>query len=133
MLVKPLRIITETYTDEHGDKEEYRVAVFNFESASKIRRAYEDFKDTNSDVYKTCQQIANRLYPATEDFLDYCFGEMDDGHLIYSFDGIKGTNKNVTMRLYELFKSLEWVNHREQRAFSVTDCGAFFVFGNVCW
>lgn len=133
MLVKPSRIITETYTDEWGDKEEYRVAVFNSDLASKIRRAYEDFKDINSDIYKTCQQISNRLSPSTDDFIDYCFGEIDEGHLIYSFDGIKGTNKNVTMRLYELFKSLEWVNHREQVAFSVTDCGNFFVFGHERW
>lgn len=133
MLVKPSRIITETYTDGRGDKEEYRVAVFNSDSASKIRRAYEDFKDINSDVYKACQQIANRLNPSTDDFIDYCFGEIDDGHLCIHFDGIKGTNKNITRRLYELFKSFEWVDRREQRAFSVTDCGAFFVFGNVCW
>ena len=134
MLVKPSRIITETYTDEWGDKEEYRVAVFNSDSASKIRRAYEDFKDINSDVYKTCQRIANKLNPSTDDFIDYCFGEVnDDGHLIYPFDGIMGTNKNVTRRLYELLKSFEWVDRINQNAFNVADCGDFFIFGYASW
>lgn len=134
MLVKPSRIITETYTDEWGDKEEYRVAVFNSDSASKIRRAYEDFKDQNSDVHKTCQQIANKLIPSTDNFIDYCFGEVDDdGYLNYDFNGIKGTNKNITMRLYELFSSFEWIDHLNQEAFNVEDCGDFFIFGHTCW
>lgn len=133
MLVKPSRIITETCTAVWGDKEEYRVAVFNSDLASKIRRAYEDFKDTNSDIYKTCQQISNRLNPSTDEFIDYCFGEINDGHLIYAFDGIKGTNKNITTRLYELFKSFEWVDRINQKAFNVVDCGDFFIFRHTCW
>ena len=133
MLVKPLRVINETYIDEWGDKDDVEVAVLDSAAVTKIQRAYEKYKGRKGIVYKTLQEISNHLYPTTDDFLDYCFGEPDDGYLTYSFSGIKGTNKNITRRLYELFKSFEWVDHRNQRAFSVVDCGEFFTFGHDSW
>ena len=133
MLVKPLRITKETYIDRWGDKEEVRVAVFDSATVGKIQRAYEKYEGRKGVVYKTLQEVSNRLYPSTDDFLEYCLGEPDDGYICINFEGIKGTNKNVTRRLYDLFKKFEWVDHLNQRAFSVVDCGEFFIFGHDSW
>lgn len=133
MLVKPLRVIRETYIDCCGDKEEGNIAVFDSASVNKIKSAYEKFKGRKGVIYKRIQEVSNHFYPNLDDFLDYCFGEFDDGYLNYDFVGIKGTTKHITRRLYELFKSMEWVDHRNQRAFLVDDQDDFFLLENDCW
>ena len=107
--------------------------MFDSSTATKIEKACEKYRCQKGTLYKTIQEMSNRLYPSVDDFIDYCFGEPDDGHLIYHFDGIKGTNKNVTKRLYDLFTSFEWVDRFNQEAFEVADCGNFFLFGHCCW
>lgn len=133
MLVEPLKVIKETYIDNYGDKEEVEVAVLNASSAAKLKKAYEKFDGRKGVIYKEIQEMSNHLYPSTDDFIDYCLGEPDDGYFYNHFSGLKGTNKNVTRRLYELFKSFEWTDHINQRAFYVEDCGDFFIFGHASW
>lgn len=134
MLVKPSKVTKETYTDHYGYTEEANVAVFNSAAVTKIEKAHEKFQRQKGTFYKMLQEASNHLYPTSDDFIEYCFGEPGwDGYLIYDFEGIRGTNKNITKRLFDLFKSFEWVDYRFQKAFSVIDCGNFFVFGHDSW
>lgn len=82
--------------------EELNVATFTAEEVNKAIKAKEKYR-------KDCAKIRD-INPNTkiDKFVKQYFGELEEYGFVLPFEAFKGTNKNITAKLKELFSELEY-------------------------
>jgi len=94
---------TTTYKEEK-EVREFNIAIFSSLKTEKALKEFELFKQRKG---KTWEMGIDASKTHISHFIELYFGEWD-GWYYLTFDGFKGTNKNVTEKLKGLFSILQY-------------------------
>lgn len=95
---------TTTYKDEKV-VENFNIAIFSNSEAEKAIKEFDKFKQRKGKTWETGIDFSKTHL---SDFIKLYFGECEECGLYLNFQGFKGTNKNVTQKLKQIFSILEY-------------------------